>query len=234
MTNSDLVRHMDMHNSMETYKCDVCDKAFSMHSDLETHMIEHTGEKLHQCNQCGKAFSMHSDMIKHMYEHTGEKPYQCNHCEKSFILESVLLAHLVTSYSYDPHKCRQCENAFVNMSRCNCKPHHCRKCEKNFAQINECHKTEINLTPNNNVLNNTFKGIRFINPKDHNLCYLNSTINSFLNCQNVLNLVNSDLDCKLIKMIKPLLNKSNVICTTGSLCDFLISNNYIQFSDNSQ
>ena len=61
---------------METYKCDVCDKAFSMHSDLETHMIEHTGEKPHQCNQCGKAFSMHSDMIKHMYEHTGEKPYQ--------------------------------------------------------------------------------------------------------------------------------------------------------------
>ena len=101
LTNSDLVTHMSMHNSMEThkkhlyehtgmksYQCNQCDKTFLTHSDLEMHKHEHTGESTYQCNQCSKAFSIQSDMKKHMYEHTGEKPYQSSDFEKCNVNQS--------------------------------------------------------------------------------------------------------------------------------------------------
>ena len=35
----------------------------------------------------------------------------------------------------------------------------------------------------------TFKGIKLVNPPGENLCYINTTVNAFLNWQSVMNLV---------------------------------------------
>ena len=39
----------------------------------------------------------------------------------------------------------------------------------------------------------TFKGIKLVNPPGENLCYINTTVNAFLNWQSVMNLVQYNL-----------------------------------------
>ena len=68
LTNSDLVRHMVMHNSMETYECDACDKAFLGNNELTAHMALHDD----------------TNLSENRYE-TGETAHLCYVCENSFL-----------------------------------------------------------------------------------------------------------------------------------------------------
>ena len=66
------------------------------------------------------------------------------------------------------------------------KPYLCRKCEKYFSGIQPVlHKQ----TQHEHI---TFKGIKLVNPPGENLCYINATVNAFLNCKSVMNLVQSN------------------------------------------
>ena len=67
------------------------------------------------------------------------------------------------------------------------KPYLCRKCEKYFSGIQSVlHKQ----TQHEHI---TFKGIKLVNPPGENLCYINTTVNAFLNWQSVMNLVQYNL-----------------------------------------
>ena len=232
----DLQKHNDIHLKINSFKCNQSNESLLTESNMSINMSKHTGNMLYPCIKCEKSYSRHSDLKKHMKTHIGEKPYQCNHCDKSFLAEATFFSNQETVHGYSTHKCKQCEKTLVQMSLCNCadKPHKCRKCERNFSQINLCHNSENKPKSDITGLNDSFKGLRFINPQGHNLCYVNATVNSLLNCRNALNVVKSDLECVVIKKIKFWVNSSDATCSTRSLRDLLIGNNFKQFLNYAQ
>ena len=62
----------------------------------------------------------------------------------------------------------------------------CRKCEKNLSDIQPIMQNQTHYEPH------IFKGIKFVNNYRKNLCYINATVNAFLNCKSVMNLVQSN------------------------------------------
>ena len=90
------------HTREKPYKCDICQKSFSLKNGLNIHVRTHTGEKPYKCKICPKAFVSSGDLTRHTRVHTGEKPHKCVICSKAELakkLTRTLIIHL-TILSY--------------------------------------------------------------------------------------------------------------------------------------
>lgn len=77
------------------HTCPHCNYGSNYLSALKRHiMFKHTREKPFKCNFCEKRFTMKDDLTKHIRIHTGEKPYQCPVCLKRFTQKGTLNTHM--------------------------------------------------------------------------------------------------------------------------------------------
>lgn len=79
LDNSKLRRHMLVHTVLSTqgekpFKCEFCDKNFSLDFNLRTHLRTHTGEKPYQCSfpGCLKRFTQSSNLTAHEKTHSAQ------------------------------------------------------------------------------------------------------------------------------------------------------------------
>lgn len=134
--------HMNIHNGLPAYQCEICDKGFKQKVHLTYHMLKHKNERNEICYICEKAFFSKEDLKAHMRSHTDERRFKCDICEKAFRLKIHLVDHRYTHFEKQ-FECPACFQKYIspNTLRTHIKavhskevPFECELCEKKFKR----------------------------------------------------------------------------------------------------
>ena len=116
--------------------------------------------------------------------------------------------------------------------------YHCSYCKIDFSSNNDLlrHTRTHNCGGNNQFQSKiiNFTGIRLVNPPCEHLCYMNASVNGFLNCKYIMNLVKSASECDVINRLKYLVNGSGDQKSTERLREWLIVKGLKQFEGKHQ
>ena len=83
--------HNGPNSSLEVFKCDQCNKQFSVKQALTKHLRTHTAKKIFQCSECNECFAFKEYLTRHKWKHTDR--FKCEECGKTFIGNSHLKNH---------------------------------------------------------------------------------------------------------------------------------------------
>lgn len=77
----------------ERFKCDICDRRFSILSNFNVHKRIHKQLNPFRCSICGKSFRLAKSLTVHMVLHT-ETSFDCPVCDRSFNRSGSLKVHM--------------------------------------------------------------------------------------------------------------------------------------------
>lgn len=73
-----LKSHLNRHNGIKPFICELCNRSFFNKSELNTHVRSmHENKRQHICSVCEKGFNRNCDLVRHMFMHRQEQPYKC-------------------------------------------------------------------------------------------------------------------------------------------------------------
>ncbi|KAJ8049542.1 Zinc finger protein 99 [Holothuria leucospilota] len=141
-------------NSAKSFKCELCEKAFTSKNTLNEHQIVHTNEKSFKCQFCVKEFAWKRNLKRHEMTHTDEKPFKCLFCDKLFSRKQNCIIHEMTHTGEKPFKCQFCVKSFIQKADCRAhemthtgeKPFKCQFCGKSFTRKADCRTHEMTHT----------------------------------------------------------------------------------------
>ena len=203
-----LQRHYKTHTNKNDLCCLECGEKFQRRTPYKRHLKDHT-QKIHNlCQKCDSSFSRKDNLRRHMQSHSTSMKFRCTYCYESFKTNSLLTQHL------------KCHDIFQ------------KNADDTGMDISGQHSELLgHIFPKENH----FKALTFENGGT-NLCYMNSIINSILNCQSFQHLINANVNCKLISEMKYSINvKKNEHYSTENIRNFIVQeNNYRLFANNRQ
>jgi len=113
-----LTRHLAVHGIGDRFKCDQCDKDFSIKGDLQAHVKTHyvINSRSQKCNQCDKIYKTVGILKMHITEVHSEKRVECDECEQMFSNIGRLNFHKKQVHVLKSFKCDQCKLRFKTNS----------------------------------------------------------------------------------------------------------------------
>lgn len=87
----EIIRNSDTN---EKFKCEVCNKRFSILSNYNFHLRVHKRDKPHRCLICGKSFRLPKSLEQHMVLHSETSSYHCVVCNRIFSRSGALKMHM--------------------------------------------------------------------------------------------------------------------------------------------
>lgn len=87
-------RNEQCDKQVDKFKCDVCDKRFSILSNYNFHLRIHKREKPFRCLVCGKSFRLAKSLEQHMVLHTETSSFNCIVCSRTFSRSGALKLHM--------------------------------------------------------------------------------------------------------------------------------------------
>ena len=113
-----------METEEKQYKCELCDKSYSLNMSLMKHIINrHDGTTIKRCHLCSMKFQSEEKLQNHMKESHGSKlncgynyvkKHKCDICGKRYSSEKDLKLHTdVTHEGKKPFECNLCPKAFT-------------------------------------------------------------------------------------------------------------------------
>ncbi|XP_063862215.1 uncharacterized protein LOC135101864 isoform X1 [Scylla paramamosain] len=94
------------------FRCDKCDKTYSVRSSLNSHRVTHNAEKMYKCDECDRAFHYSTPLMIHKRTHSDERPYHCQTCLASFKSMTNLRCHQRQHSGERPIICPDCSRGF--------------------------------------------------------------------------------------------------------------------------
>ncbi|XP_033754762.1 zinc finger protein ZFAT-like isoform X2 [Pecten maximus] len=107
--NSELQKHIWIHEGIKPYKCPLCTYSCRSKNNLQAHMLRHTEEKPYSCSECGKAYKSQTALRWHVRSHKDGKLFKCDRCPYEATQRSHLKRHLQTHDVVKRFMCMHCE-----------------------------------------------------------------------------------------------------------------------------
>ncbi|XP_036328290.1 zinc finger protein 568-like isoform X3 [Rhagoletis pomonella] len=100
------------------FKCQLCNKAFSVPQTLEVHMRYHTREFPYECQHCHRRFGQKGHLTTHMHVKHNNLRYICPEtgCGKVF-KNTISLRNHSFSHTGMPFRCAYCDRGYPQKSR---------------------------------------------------------------------------------------------------------------------
>ncbi|XP_059619834.1 zinc finger protein 845-like [Phlebotomus argentipes] len=106
--------HLKRHNPERKYVCDweSCDYSTPLTTSLRDHRRTHTGEKPFKCDFCDKTFSVRGCVKRHIAHMHNPHIVPCTQCEKSFPTRKALLDHVRRLHAERTIPCSVCNKKY--------------------------------------------------------------------------------------------------------------------------
>lgn len=107
--NSELQKHIWIHEGIKPYKCPLCPHSCRSKNNLQAHMLRHTDEKPYTCSDCGKPYKSKTALRWHIRSHTDGKIFKCLKCNYEATQRSHLKRHMETHDVVKRYACQHCD-----------------------------------------------------------------------------------------------------------------------------
>ncbi|XP_061162603.1 zinc finger protein ZFAT-like isoform X2 [Saccostrea echinata] len=122
--NSELQKHIWIHEGVKPFKCPLCPHACRSKNNLQAHMLRHSNEKPYTCTDCNKAYKSKTALRWHVRSHKSGRLFKCSKCPYEATQAAHLRRHMEIHNVIKKYACQHCSYTANTLSYL--KVHHTR------------------------------------------------------------------------------------------------------------
>lgn len=122
--NSELQKHIWIHEGVKPFKCPLCPHACRSKNNLQAHMLRHSNEKPYTCSECNKAYKSKTALRWHVRSHKAGRLFKCTKCPYEATQAAHLRRHMEIHNVIKKYACQHCSYTANTLSYL--KVHHTR------------------------------------------------------------------------------------------------------------
>ncbi|XP_062576812.1 zinc finger protein ZFAT-like [Saccostrea cucullata] len=122
--NSELQKHIWIHEGVKPFKCPLCPHACRSKNNLQAHMLRHSNEKPYTCTECNKAYKSKTALRWHVRSHKSGRLFKCSKCPYEATQAAHLRRHMEIHNVIKKYACQHCSYTANTLSYL--KVHHTR------------------------------------------------------------------------------------------------------------